>query len=387
MEQSPGVYRLESFTDVDLVNLAEIARKEDYKSLAQWILSHKDRELVARTNRHLERRKTEYGELRGQLVETFHKYAGPSPVGFRRIIRDISDLNTVADRMLDLLDDDEIDKEGARALISRDNFRRLVKLLAAAAPRNPPEEVVEDYVRRLRVDHVFLLEELIHILTVEYDKRVLESRRRFEEYLTPHQRIVESVRREITEIDGDLARLESDASLLVDEREKIRRAFGAKRVELRDLERIEGFKLRKIEFLCLNLRDSVEQFRGLIGSLQSRLDSYKSRQSYVEKLARLGARVPEFRQLLESLYETFQRDLAGLQKSFLVFDRSFQELVLSTVDSEKVMSRIVLAPPRVVGVEMEIVNPAAGEPTQEEDSEPTEAAQIDLSFLRSYGTD
>jgi hypothetical protein len=383
MERDPGVYRFERFSDVDLFQLAEIARQEDYDRLAEWIMSHKDRELAARSSQLLERRKKAYEELLEQLMASYSRFGAPTRFGFGRILRNISDINAVADRMLEMLDDNEIDKDEARSLISHDSYRRLVKLLAARGPRNGRPEVVTDYERRLREDNVFLLEELVTILTTEYDRRVVETRRRFEEYLGPHQRVLDGVRREIREINADLEKLERDSHLLPEERAMLKSAFAAKKAELQDIERIEAFKLKKIEFLCLTLRDGVEQFRVLIDSLQGKLDSYRSRQSYVDKLARLGARIPEFRQLLSSLYESFQRNLSGLQKGFLVFDRSFQEMVLSTVDSESVVSRIVLAPPSVVKAEMEIVNtPFAGRPGGED--QPAENVSLDLSFLQEY---
>ena len=195
--------------------------------------------------------------------------------------------------------------------------------------------------------------------------------------------MLDGVRREIREINADIERLDKDSLLLPEERALLRAAFAAKKSELQEIERIEAFKLKKIEFLCLSLRDGVEQFRTLIDSLQARLDSFRSRQSYVDKLARLGAKIPELRQLLESLYSTFQQNFAGLQKGFLVFDRSFQELVLSTVDSESVVSRIVLAPPGVVKAEMEIVNTPFAEPAARPE-EPAESVRLDLSFLQEY---
>ena len=383
MDGESGVYRFESFSDVDLFELAEIAKEEDYERLAEWIMSHKDRELLEHSSRLLVRRKKAYGELLEQLLTVYHKYGAPSRLGFGHILRNISEINTVADRMIGLLDDNEIDKDEAKGLISRDSYRRLVKLLASRSPRNARPEVVTDYEQRLRLDNVFLLEELIAILTTEYDRRVVETRRRFEEYLGPHQRVLDSVRREIREINADIARLDKDSLLLPEERAMLSAAFAAKKTELQEIERIEAFKLKKIEFLCLSLRDGVEQFRTLIDSLQARLDSFRSRQSYVDKLARLGAKIPEFRQLLESLYGSFQQNLAGLQKGFLVFDRSFQELVLSTVDSESVVSRIVLAPPSVVKAEMEIVNTPFAKP-EEQPEEPAETVRLDLSFLQEY---
>lgn len=383
MDHESGVYRFESFSDVDLYELAEIAKEEDYERLAEWIMSHKDRELMARSSRLLERRKKTYDELLEQLLTSYHKYGTPTRLGFGRILRNISDINAVADRMLELLDDNEIDKEEAKALISKDSYRRLIKLLAGGSPRNARPEVVTDYEQRLREDNVFLLEELVSILTTEYDRRVVETRRRFEEYLGPHQRVLDNVRREIREINADLERLERDSLLLPEERAMLQAAFSEKKAELQDIERIEAFKLKKIEFLCLSLREGVEQFRTLIDSLQGKLDSYRSRQSYVDKLARLGAKIPEFRQLLASLYGSFQQNLAGLQKGFLVFDRSFQELVLSTVDSESVVSRIVLAPPSVVKAELEIVNTPFAERSRPPE-EPAEAVRLDLSFLQEY---
>ena len=98
-----GVYRFESFSDVDLFNLAEIARTEDYPRLAQWILSHKDRELIARSDQHLKRRRSEYDELKEKLLRALHRFTGHNPLGFKRCIKDISDINTVADRMLETL--------------------------------------------------------------------------------------------------------------------------------------------------------------------------------------------------------------------------------------------------------------------------------------------
>ena len=57
------------------------------------------------------------------------------------------------------------------------------------------------YRERLENNPVFLLEELIQILKVEYDRRIIETRRRFEEYLVPHKSTIDSIETEINGID------------------------------------------------------------------------------------------------------------------------------------------------------------------------------------------
>ena len=166
---------------------------------------------------------------------------------------------------------------------------------------------LESYEQKLN-DHVFLLEELIDILTYEYDNRIIKTRQKFTEYLLPHKRAIEKIENEINDIDNELKKLEHDTLVDNVEKEKIGNAFLRKRKELVSIQQAESSKLSRMKVLSLSIKDGVTQFRDLIRSLDRKLTSFKRRSTYIEKLGRLGAEIPKFRSILRR----FQPDLTSI---------------------------------------------------------------------------
>ena len=270
-------------------------------------------------------------------------------------------------------------------LINKSRFWRLKRFFSSVSPTISSQNQIpiNRYREKLESNPGFLLEELIKILKAEYDRRIIETRRRFEEYLVPHKSTIDSIETEINGIDRDLENLVNDMSINAKEKDKIRNAFLAKKVELQNILDTVFFKLKKIKFLSFCIRDGVIQFKGLIDSLQKKLDSFLTRQSYLEKLARINAKIPEFRSILDELYNTFQKDIESLQKGFLLFDKSFQKTVLKAVEDQVVMSRIILSPSSLSEVEFEISGIIKGAESIP-NKKVFEKIELDLDFLEKY---
>ncbi len=313
--------------------------------------------------------------------------------------KSLENLQSLAGKMLHLLEGEEVDKESIRQLLARGEFELVRTILASLRPSRPASESLLDYERKLTASHLFLLEELIAILTLEYDRRILEARRCFERFLYPHRQALEAIAAEIRGIDLDLDRLQAESRLDPEEKQKLLTAFHRRREELVLLSQEESAKLRKVGRVSESLRESVYRFRSLIDSLCRALEAYRLRQSYVDKLARLGGRIPEFRSLLESLHETFHREVGGLQKSFRIFDQSFLDMVFQAIDEQSVTARILHASGRAVAAELELLGirlegPAgrceSGATGEDPPAGDLPAADLpaggatDLSFLRFY---
>ncbi len=377
--------RSEPIRDQDLHHLSELARAGNHRDLARWVFDYRYPQLLAGQDAYLEGLRARYRELLHSYGRHLRTYGAHRKEQDYAYYRSVENLQGLAAKMLHLLDDQEVDKDHIRGLLARGEYELIRDVLAALRPNRPHGGSILDYERRLADSHLFLLEELIAVLTLEYDHRVLETRRRFESFLDPHRQALQAVEAEVRVIDRDLERLREEPLLNPEEKAKLIAAFGQRRAELLELGENESAKLQQVRGISEGMRDSVERFRGLLDSLHRALDAYRVRQGYVEKLARLGARVPDFRNLLESLFDTFRREVAGLQKSFRVFDRSFLETVFRAIDEQSVATRILRSPGRVVAAELELLDapPAAlqarGPPDTALPCEPP-----DLSFLRLY---
>ena len=134
-----------------------------------------------------------------------------------------------------------------------------------------------------------------------------------------------------------------------------------------------------------NIRNGVKQFKELIDNLGKKLRYFKKRQFYVEKLARYGTEIPKFKSILDDLYATFNNQIKSLQKSFLLFDISFQETVLNAIQDQSVINRIVLSPGGVIDAELELEsNTLEISKLDMNNYELVDNIELDLSFLQPY---
>jgi hypothetical protein len=247
-----------------------------------------------------------------------------------------------------------------------------------------PHQYIQKYEGKLH-DHIFLLDELVDILSREYDRRIISTKSRFEEFLRPLKRVLEKIDEEVKEIEEDLKFLEADENIDKPDREKLENAFLAKKNELLALKRSEFEKLNSIKLVSENIREGVEQFKTLIDSLKKKLRYFKKRQFYVEKLARYHADIPKFKSILDDLYATFNRQIKSLQKSFLLFDLEFQKTVLSAIDDQSVINRIILSPHGIVDAELAIESAPVLETVPDlSDYRIVDNIELDLSFLKPY---
>jgi hypothetical protein len=371
----------------NLTTLAELAGRGSYPDIARWIVEYRYEQLLQAQDSYLEGLRTRYRELLNSYLRHHLMYEGHRKEQDYTYYKSLESLKTLAEKMLHLLDDDEVDKRYLQELVARQEFELLRGIFSSLRPNRPRTDGILDYERKLFSDHVFLLEELIGILTQEYDRRITDTRSRFESYLIPHRRAIGNIEEELRGIDADMSNLQKEPLLDPQEKRKLIGAFLQRRSELLAVERSEALKLLKVRLVSLDLRDSVNQFKSLIDSLRRVLDAYKVRQSYVEKLARLGARIPDFRNLLDSLYDTFRSGVGCLQKSFRIFDRSFQEMVFQAIDEQSVVNRILHSSGGVVTAELELMDILKHAPVEEAQPafEAGEAVDPDLSFLRTYG--
>ena len=108
-------------------------------------------------------------------------------------------------------------------------------------------------------------------------------------------------------------------------------------------------------------------------------------QFYIEKLVRYGADIPKFKSVLNDLYLTFNKHIKTLQKSFLLFDLSFQKTVLNAIEDQSVINRIVLSPHGVVDAELEIENIKKTRKTSNINAASiVDTIELDLSFLTPF---
>jgi hypothetical protein len=439
------ILTFDTFEDIDLYELTETARNSDYKKLAEWMYQYNKKQITEHNRRFGDLRKKEYEHEFQVLLGLIDSIVAQSKKGSVRNLRIVMDnwkikkrIKFIALEIFSHIDVDDPSWERLYWYLRRGKFtvefrNFLISIfkgqseaelpldenrIVAGGTKNEslidnrlnefiekmfkgkdrsesdiayiePERFLEAYDTKLK-DHIFLLEDLIDILNIEYDRRVISTKTRFEEYILPRKRILEKIDEEIADISEDIKFLAEDDSIGEDDREKLRNAFAHKRNELDEIKKSELEKLASIKMISSNIKDGVSLFKELIDNLRKKLRYFKKRQFYVERLARYGADIPKLKNVLEVLYSTFNSDIKKLQKSFLLFDISFQKTIFTAIDDQSIINRIILSPRGIVDAELAIEDspPAEQEPNvknfSEQEKEIVAGIEQDLSFLTPY---
>ncbi|MBN1525407.1 MAG: hypothetical protein JW904_13040 [Spirochaetales bacterium] len=433
MAGSTGTFVFDTFEEIDLYDLAQTAQNEDYKKLSGWLCKYKESKLIENNLLWEQEKRKEYQHEYQFLLKLIDSYIAITSkdhktgktnfyekLKMRRRIRQLtgeifSSLN-LPDKTAVVLDNylrkknfdnsfRDFVEEHFRGNTARDDVAGELKMsnrekkelhefinkkMTALEKYEYGREFVDidvylaEYEKKLG-NHIFLLDELVDILSTEYDRRILSTRHRFEEYLQPLKRVLERIDDEIREIDKDIGFLAKDTSIDKADKKKLETAFKQKRNELLSLKKQEFEKLNSIKLVSENIKEGVKQFHLLIDRLSDKLRYFKNRQFYIEKLARYGADIPKLKNILNDLYSTFNRHIKTLQKSFLLFDLSFQKTVLSAIEDQSVINRIVLSPHGIVDAELEIENMKKIKKSVNIDAaKVVDTIEMDLSYLTPF---
>jgi CII-binding regulator of phage lambda lysogenization HflD len=445
MNDQDHILTFDTFDDIDLYELTETARNSNYKKLAEWMYQYKKKQISEHNKRYEDQKKKEYEHefhvLLG-LIDSFIKRTIPrNGMSFRNLRETWKIKKRIRFIAIEIFSQIEIDDTSWNRLCAylkqkkyTDEFKAFLvslfkgeseTLLAdpeASGEQDDkkststidnklnefiekmfkgkdriensiayiePEEFLAAYDSKLK-DHIYLLEDLIDILNIEYDRRVISTKVRFEEYLLPRKRVLEKIDEEIEEISDDIKFLGDDENVGEEDREKLRNAFSRKQGELEDIKRIELEKLASIKMVSTNIKDGVWLFKDLIDNLRKKLRYFKKRQFYVERLARYGAEIPKLKNVLDVLYSTFNTEIKKLQKSFLLFDISFQKTIFTAIDDQSIINRIILSPKGIVDAELAIEDSAplkssaAVSDFSEREKVIVGRIEDDLSFLTPY---
>ncbi len=438
------ILTFDTFEDIDLYELTETARNSNYKKLAEWMYQYKKKQVFEHNKRYENLKKKEYEHEFRVLIDLVDTLIKQDSDG-KRDIRTIRDAWKIRKRIkfiaLEIFSHVDVDdptwdrllryvkrnkytvefrdflvsifnggKEAIPATDGQQNGAHDTKSDSVTDNRLndfiekmfkgkdktessityiEPEQFLTAYDARLK-DHIFLLEDLIDILNIEYDRRVISTKTRFEEFILPRKRILEKIDEEISDINEDIKFLADDESIGNEDREKLANAFAHKRNELDEIKRNELEKLASIKMISSNIKDGVSLFKDLIDSLRKKLRYFKKRQFYVERLARYGADIPKLKNVLDVLYSTFNSEIKKLQKSFLLFDISFQKTIFTAIDDQSIINRIILSPRGIVDAELAIEDATPAEPVKsdidvsEQEKEIVGRIEDDLSFLTPY---
>jgi CII-binding regulator of phage lambda lysogenization HflD len=445
MSELNHVLTFDTFDDIHLYELTETARNSNYKKLAEWMYEYKRRQIEDHNRRYGDQTKKEYEHefnvLIG-LVDSFETRASRKNEFSIRSLRETwktrKRIRFISNEIFSHVAIGEANRNVLRSYLRQNRFGSDFKAFlvsmyrggnnAAPADRTAgghgssprsasavdsklnefiekmfrgkeklenqlvyidPQQFLSAYEEKLR-DHIFLLEDLIEILNIEYDRRVISTKTRFEEYLLPRKRVLEKIEEEIDEIGEDIKFLAEDESVSDEDREKLANAFASKRAELEEIKKAEFEKLSSIRLISANIKNGVRLFKDLIDNLRKKLRYFKKRQFYVERLARYGADIPKLRNVLDVLYSTFNNEIKSLQKSFLLFDISFQKTIFTAIDDQSIINRIVLSPRGIIDAELAIESSPpqerAGPPADfsRAEQEIMDGIEDDLSFLAPY---
>ncbi|MBN2536356.1 MAG: hypothetical protein JXB88_25965 [Spirochaetales bacterium] len=439
-ENNSHIFTFNTFEDIDLYELSETTRNEDYKKLSEWICHYKYRQIETHNAGFIFQKRKEYKHEFSVLIELIDSYIRIKTNYSLLSLSNLTEISRIKKRIRFMCSEifrnisiSDVQRKTLRQYLVKNRFTKEFKAFLVTCftgrmsgektgtPARDNEETfyshsdtqLKEYIEKMfsgkegiitdleyidpdafmiryeekLKDHIFLLDELVEILSEEYDRRVISTKARFEEYLRPRKRVLEKIEEEIAEIKEDLALLKEDENIGEEDREKLVHAFLHKKEELNNLKLREYEKLNSIKMVSVNIKNGVAQFRELIDKLKKKLRYFKKRQFYVEKLARYGAEIPRFRNILDDLYSTFNAQIKTLQKSFLLFDMSFQETIFHAIEDQSVINRIILSPSGIVDAELAIENIAAHSlpsDIHEETTEIVDTIELDLSFLQPY---
>lgn len=230
-------------------------------------------------------------------------------------------------------------------------------------------------------NHIFLLKELIEILTMEHDSRITDTRENFNAFIKSHQSQIEKIRTDMGLAEDQIHKLQNDTSIEEDDKKNLLIAFKKKYNELAKILKNENNRMITIKTLSDNILEGFIYLKDLIKSLGDQLVQYKKREEYIESLIRIGKDIPDFKNTLETLSSSFKGNFKHLKKSFLASDHGLQKKILDAIESQEVINRIVFSESDKTSEEINISLP--GEDTDIEVINPGKIVTINLDKFKT----
>ncbi|MBN2440056.1 MAG: hypothetical protein JXJ04_01880, partial [Spirochaetales bacterium] len=230
-------------------------------------------------------------------------------------------------------------------------------------------------------NHLFLLKELIDILTTEHDKRIINTRDNFTHFINSHRIQTEKINTEIQRAAEQIQQLKQEASIPESDKKSLLIAFKKKHNELTRILKNENDRMITLKTISDNVLKGFIYLRDLIKSLEDQADQFKRREKYVETLSQIGKNIPVVKDTLETLSSSFKNNFKDIKTNFLVSDPGLQKKILEAIESQEVTNRIVFSDPDKTTEELQISFP--GEDTDTEILNPEEITMIDLDNFKT----
>lgn len=385
-EATDFVFEVDSPFEVELVSsLAEFAFAGDFDGLVEWLVSHRARKI--RDSREIQDRLCRLKKVVAAFGGFHRSYRECAMYKASSVSESyLREMESALSKAIEIDAPPTEEAEPLRSLFQAKRFRELesrLQQLASSDEAFATTRFLETYRRRL-VDRGLLLDELVGILISEYNRKIAHTRKRLKSYVKLLEQTAERLEHRISLIDRSVAELQHDEKLGDEDRQQLLSSFAHRRGELLISEDKQRDKQQTVSRVVEEMRAYLTPFLELTRALQTKLAQHRARESYICRLLAVGSEVPKLNSVVSEVTESLRAGVGAIQKTFLLFNEPFQNSVLTAIDRQAPMQRILVAVRGRADVEIEI--PVGGRAvrwsgtalsTQRSESMP------DLSFLAS----
>lgn len=382
------VFEVNSTFEVELIaSLAEFAFAGEFGRLVEWLVSYRSRKMrdsheIQDKLCRLKKVVTAFaGFHRSYRESTMYKASGVSESYLR-------EMESALSKAIEIDAPTTEEAQPLRTLFRAGRFRELegrLQELAASDEGFATSRFLENYRRQL-FEPGLLLDELLSILISEYNRKIERTRKRLRSYVRLLEDTAERLGRRISLIDRSVSDLQRDEKLGEVDREQLLASFGHRRGELLVAEDHQRDKHQALSRLLREMRTWLTPFLELTHDLQTKLTQHRARESYIGRLLAVGSELPELTPVLNEVMESLREGVVVIQKTFLLFNEPFQNSVLTAIDGQSPMNRILVAVKGSAGIEVEI---SVGGRAVRQAGTVLSAEQLetafDLTFLASIG--
>ena len=370
-----------SLHDIELYLLTHAVISKDYRVIVEWLISKKLKSIEEMR----EEKEQQFLQLKREVIRKLKYFDEcarsyrmmPESESLKRMVAAKSDIVRQATKILNESIDKKQERKIKRQLKSTylTSLKKHIHNTNLVFDTNCVEKETADIYAGKLVNQEFMLEETVRVLKDEYDTRIMETRKRLDEYVVPHSRKLSEANESFKEVSIKLAELEQDQLLSDIDKEQFRNAFESKAAELRNIMEIESERIESVRFLAENLREGFKNFENLITLLSERLQGYRKRQDYLETLDRLGKTVPLLKSVLDDLFATFEQNVADIKKGFLFSDVGLQKKIINAIDEQCLINKIIINSDEdgdIIEIEKSVMADVSAMP------------EVDLEFLQPF---
>ncbi|MCW8966090.1 MAG: hypothetical protein OQK82_05330 [Candidatus Pacearchaeota archaeon] len=239
----------------------------------------------------------------------------------------------------------------------------------------------KDEFEKKLTNHLFLLKELIDILTTEHDNRIMNTRDNFTHFINSHLIWTKKINTEIQRAAEQIQKLKQDDSIPESDKKGLLIAFKKKHNELTTILKNENNRMITLKAISDNVLKGFIYLRDLIKSLKDQAAQFRRREEYVETLSQIGKNIPVVKKTLETISSSFKDNYKDLKTNFLVSDLGLQKKILDAIESQEVINRIVFSDSDKTTEELQIS--FTGENTDMETLKPENITMIDLDNFKT----